>query len=466
MSAVPCVFLSAVTFYLSIGLGDIWWLVWLAPIPILWLALGQSKPSAVVVTAWLAYALGSTNILRAYVGVLPISVLVLAITGPALLFALAVLGTWQVHRRLGAIAALFAFALLWAAVDFLVSLDSANGSVLTPAAATVAAPVLIQTASLVGFVGITFLLGAFSAGIALSLRTHKSLPAIVGTALLLANALYGFIWISPPTGFLRVALVASDDKVGKNKSDDKPAAFAAIEAYVAEIEKLRSTRPALIVLPENISRIAPEWRAEVDAKLAATATATQATLIVGFNTRIDEAQRNVALAFTPGATHPTNYAKRRLVPVLETTVFSPGTGPVVLASGIAVEICKDMDFANMIRDDMVATKATLLAVPAWDFDQDRWSHARVAILRSVENGVPMARSARNGLLTLSDKYGRVVAVTNSAAGIRTLVGELPLSGPGGGTTYAKIGNAFGWLSCVLGTLLVGMSSWRRTTRIL
>ena len=109
------------------------------------------------------------------------------------------------------------------------------------------------------------------------------------------------------------------------------------------------------------------------------------------------------------------------------------------------EICKDMDFHAMIRSDAVATKPELLAVPAWDFKEDDWSHARVAILRSVENGVPMARTARNGLLLLNDRYGRIVVQARSVGRFTTLVGDLPLNGHGGTTIYDRSDDAFGWL---------------------
>jgi apolipoprotein N-acyltransferase len=35
----------------------------------------------------------------------------------------------------------------------------------------------------------------------------------------------------------------------------------------------------------------------------------------------------------------------------------------------------------------------------------------MAVLRAVENGFALARSARNGLLTLSDNRGRILAET-------------------------------------------------------
>jgi len=120
-----------------------------------------------------------------------------------------------------------------------------------------------------------------------------------------------------------------------------------------------------------------------------------------------------------------------------------------LPNGIGLEICKDMDFHAMIRSDAVATRPELLAVPAWDFGQDGWSHARVAIMRSVENGVPLARTARRGLLTLNDRYGRIVAQARSAGGFTTLIGDLPLAGHGGATIYDRSGDIFGWLCLVL-----------------
>jgi len=41
MIAIVCTFLTAIGFYFSIGLGDQWWVAWLAPIPVLWLAFGD-----------------------------------------------------------------------------------------------------------------------------------------------------------------------------------------------------------------------------------------------------------------------------------------------------------------------------------------------------------------------------------------------------------------------------------------
>jgi apolipoprotein N-acyltransferase len=206
--------------------------------------------------------------------------------------------------------------------------------------------------------------------------------------------------------------------------------------------------------------VAPAWRDEVQARLAAASNRSGAIVVAGFNTLIDDARRNIAWSFAPGETTPTTYEKRRLVPVLESAIFTPGSGPKVLAGGIGLEICKDMDFQAMIRKDEVQTQPVLLAVPAWDFDKDDWSHARVAILRSVENGVPMARSARNGLLTLNDRYGRLVARARTTGSFTVLTGDLPLDGRGGNTVYDAIGDVFGWLCMGLSLLAIAGSLMR------
>jgi apolipoprotein N-acyltransferase len=461
MIALACTLATAIGFYFSLGLGDQWWLAWLTPVPVLWYAFGETKAWAAFLATFAAAALGGTSILAAYAGVMPVPVLVLALAGPALLFAVSAMAARRVARALGSVEAMLTFGAAWAALDFLASFSAAGGSVATPAASQIGAPLLIQSASLVGFTGITFLLGFVAAGFALALRRREALPAGIAAAAFAVNAALGALLIGPQTGSIHVALIDSDDVVGAIGRADKARTFKAIDAYAAQIAKLRAAHVSLVVLPENIANLAPEWRGDAEAKLAQAAQAAHATLVAGFNTALDGAQRNVSLAFAPGAAAPVAYMKRRLVVGLETPVFTPGPGPRVLADGTGLEICKDMDFQAMIRDDTVTTKPRLLAVPAWDFGKDDWSHARVAILRSVENGVPMARSARDGLLTLNDRYGRVVARTRTNGGFRVLVGDLPLSGRGGGTLYDRIGDAFAWLCLVLAIGLYALAFRRK-----
>jgi len=57
----------------------------------------------------------------------------------------------------------------------------------------------------------------------------------------------------------------------------------------------------------------------------------------------------------------------------------------------------------------------LLAVPAWDFVVDGRLHFRMALARGIENGFAMVRAAEQGLLTVTDGYGRTIASKTSGA---------------------------------------------------
>ena len=164
MTAIICALLSAVGFYFSVGLGSQWWLAWLAPIPVLWYAFGETRPWRIFFASFAALALGLLNLLLAYGGLLPVPVLILAIGAPSLTFAVSVVAARRVHSRLGDVPAMFAFAALWTMFDLFASFSAAGGSVSTPAAAEVGAPMLMQSASLVGFLGVTFLMGVVAAG--------------------------------------------------------------------------------------------------------------------------------------------------------------------------------------------------------------------------------------------------------------------------------------------------------------
>ncbi len=95
-----------------------------------------------------------------------------------------------------------------------------------------------------------------------------------------------------------------------------------------------------------------------------------------------------------------------------------------------------MDFPLLARQ-YSNDGARLMLVPAWDFVADGWLHGRMAILRGVESEFSIARSVKQGILTLSDSRGRVLAFrVTGAPGFDILVGALPLgSGP---TFYAAL----------------------------
>ena len=451
MTALLCALTSGAGFYLSTDLGTFWPLAWLAPIPVLWLAFGPARPWTVFFAAWAAGAIGGFNLLPAYAGTLPTPVLALAIIGPGLLFAASVMGARFVARRLSPLAGMAAFAVLWTMFDYLASFGL-NGTALSPAYSQVDMPFLIQGASVFGLWVVTFLIGVVSAGLAMGLATKRALFAVLAIALFATNAGFGAwrIVTAPKTPITHVGLGVDDALAAASFKADEKTALGAADAYADAARTLAAQGANLIVFPEKTAVLKPEWRGTVIAEFEAAAHVTQSTIVIGFDDRGAERQNNALIFFSNGAP-PASYSKRRLVPGLE-SAFVPGTASFMLSNRTAVAICKDMDFPAMLRGD-AALHPTLFAVPAWDFGKDRWWHARMAIMRGVENGFAVARSAKEGLLTLSDAYGRVVAEKQSEpGGMITLAGDLP-RGPGA-TLYARIGDAFAWLCVGLALLLL------------
>jgi apolipoprotein N-acyltransferase len=90
----------------------------------------------------------------------------------------------------------------------------------------------------------------------------------------------------------------------------------------------------------------------------------------------------------------------------------------------------------------------LLLVPAWDFADDAWLHGRMAVARGVESGFSIARAAKEGLLTVTDDRGRVLAERNSkSAPFTTLVADVPIRHTT--TIYARLGDWFAWLNILM-----------------
>jgi apolipoprotein N-acyltransferase len=175
---------------------------------------------------------------------------------------------------------------------------------------------------------------------------------------------------------------------------------------------------------------------------------TRATIVVGLIHVAPPFKYNQARVYAPGA--PTlSYDKEHMLPPFESK-FKPGTALALMSepSGTwGVAICKDMDFTQLSRK-YGGAGVGLMLVPAWDFDEDRWSHGHMAVMRGVESGFSVVRSAKRGYLTVSDNRGRILAETASnSAPFATLLAAVPVVHDT--TLYLLLGDWFGWLALAL-----------------
>jgi apolipoprotein N-acyltransferase len=411
-----------------------------------------------VAAAFLGMAIGSGNLwsyMYSHIR-LPWGVTVYAIALPGTMFALCVLLHKCLLLRGRPVAAALAVPVTWVALAFLNNLVSPHATFFDIAYTQMSALPVIQVAAITGIWGIGTLLMLVVTAVAMLGAvqvTRRTRGAIVGvSALILVLALvYGFWRLeAPATSSVRVGLV-SLKQTGKRVSVDTPEGKARQDRYLAAMDRLAALGAQVVVIPEGTFA--------ASAAIPAFARFAQQRGIT-VNVAVDfhgepGAERNTAMVFQPGVSTPVMYNKHHLIPGFEDK-FTPGTAFQMLTGTprIGLAICKDMDF----QDFAVAygqRNTQLLLVPAWDFVEDGWLHSRMAIMRGVEGGFAIARTARSGRLTLSDDRGRVMAEASSEQSDAELVGNLPLRETR--TLYTRWGNWFAWLDVAGALVLVGIA---------
>ena len=440
-------------------------LVLVAPIAILVFALSSQRAWPVGTAAFAAGAIGASGLIYAYGAIFPPMVLVTWILGQGIWYLAIVLLTRWLARRVSTWLAILSYPLFATASEFAFSLVSPHGSFGAIGYGLVDLLPLLQAASIGGVALLSLIAALVPMALAMlivSPAEWRKIAIVAGIPLALICA-FGFARLATNADDqVRIALAAIDSL----QADDEPTEAETVEAAKAYADIVRgfaADHPDIVVLPEKEFGAAPGSDLAA-AQLSQAAGEISATLVAGFNElQPDGARLNLARVFAPQSS-PARYQKRRLVPGLEAD-FIPGDAPFILGDrGIA--ICKDMDFAPMIRE-YGRRDVRLMLVPAWDFVADGRLHARMAVVRGVENGFAVARAAAMGRLTVSDAYGRVVAeATTSVQEPTRLVADVAL-GPGG-TAYVRLGDAFGWLS-ILGAitlLMVGLlPRGRKTQRV-
>jgi apolipoprotein N-acyltransferase len=447
--------LSGVLLAISRDTGHWGALVLVAPVPLLMHALTTRHSLSLFGLVFLTGLMAEAGPMLFYGKVLPLIYAIAVFQ--ALLFALSVLfartlraSPWQ---------AVLGYAAMTAGSEYLVSLVSPNGSFGALGYALVDVLPLLQVAAVGGVPALSFVAAVIPAGVAAVILQPRRIDGwLAWGAPVLAAIIYGLVFLSQPQGpTVRIALLSNDHHAGWRYKPENAQAIA--RQFADEIRAVAADRPTYAVIPEKMfveagdaQSVAPIFQAVADERGIA--------VLVGYDEFINGHRVNSARLYVPSKPVQT-YPKRRMVPGLETE-FTPGPGPLILGE-TGVAICKDMDFAPMIRG---YGGVKLLLVPAWDFVGDARLHGRMAVVRGVENGFALARSASEGLMTLSDAKGRIIAEATSADGPRKLIGDLPL-GPGR-TIYNQVGDVFAWLMLGLWAMLslapAFRAGWRKANR--
>ncbi|WFR80975.1 nitrilase-related carbon-nitrogen hydrolase [Janthinobacterium rivuli] len=448
---------AGVPLYWVLGPQPLGPLAWCAPLPVLWLALRSSRRDAAWMT-FLAAVLGLSSNLAYFRLLMPLPAVLAAIAVKALLWLLVVLATRRLVLRYRASWTVLAYPALWVAIDTLMAAllpDGNWGSLAYSQADNIA---VLQVAALAGVPGLLFLLCLVPSALALLLAGGRAyVPAASTAVLLLAAAWAGGAWrvhgAPAPSGPL-AGLVTIDDFIGPATP---PARAQAIwDQYARHVEALAGQGATLVLLPEKIAVLDPAQADAVRQRFQALARGTGAWITVGIGVQDAAGRRNLAWLFAPDGAVPVSYQKQHLAPPeREFLAGSAYAVQPVAGQAMGLAICKDMHFASL-GQTYGAAGAQAMLVPAWDFQLDAWMGARMTVVRGVENGYAVLRAAREGVLTVSDAYGRVlVERASSAMPGSTLLAPLPAQ-PSIATWAGWLGPLFGWLCVALSVILLCM----------
>lgn len=455
LGRIVAALLSGALLAQSLGLNPFWPLAWIAPIPLLIAAMGASRIGAFAYGALAGAA--SMALMVSYFMELggPASVAIITLSR-ALMWGGFALAVRSAAKHLPDWAGVFVFPALFAGVETLIAAVSPHGSAGAIAYSQMDFVYLIQVAALGGAPAITFVVALLASMIAYLVVKRAFVAALAPLALVGGALAFGIARVPAPLtqpgdAHINAMLLAGDQFAGV------PADWQAVWAgYTPLIERAADQDFRIVVLPEKIARFGPDERGAAIVRLEEIARRRDLLLVVGVDDDTGEGRFNRAFAF--GANETASYDKRHMIPGFESHFAIGQSELIVERDGVqfGVAICKDMDFPDLARR---YAGVTAMLVPAWDFGRDAWLHSRMAMLRGVENGYAIVRSARNGVLTVSDAYGQVTAEAPSGP-LTAYNVAIPRAAPGP-TIYARFGDVFGWAMLALASGLVGWSLWRR-----
>ena len=452
---------------LVVGLQPIWWLAWIAPAPLLVLAFASSAAAARWLTL-LAALIGASVNFRYFSLLMPLPAALLAVLGQALLWMFVVGVSRRIVLRHQSWWTVFAYPVLWVALDTLMAALLPDGNWASLAYSQAAVLPVLQVTSLFGLAGLLFVLAlvpsTLAAGLVFGNRLRRAtLAYALPLALLAATLGYGEFRLRQSTGGAGVTfgMAAIDDAIGPHAT---PAYAERIWAgYERQVAALAAQGAHVIVLPEKIAVLAPAHAEQIQRRLGALAARHGVWIEVGLGVDDGARRLNLAWLFAPSGVMAAGFQKHFMAP--PEREFSRGAAYTIApidGVGYGMAICKDMHFAALGRASGQRGAAVML-VPAWDFQLDRWMAARSTLTRGVENDFAVVRASREGMLSVSDGRGRVLAERRSAPlpGAALLV-TLPVRTPHA-TLYTLVGDALGWL-CVAGAMVLLAIGRRRTPR--
>lgn len=447
--------MAAGLLWFGTGLTPVPALTWLAPLPVFAIAARTHGWAAActATAAWLAASLNMWTYFHEDLQ-MPAIVVVAFLSVQAAIFALTVVVFRSTLRRRYPALAVVGAAATWAAGEFLVSLVSPGGAFSSLAYTQAELLPVVQLASATGVWGISFVLMAVPAAVGALCApdvARAASPRLVAMLCVVVAVTLGYgFWQLRPTQTTSPVTIGLIDV--RQTEDSLPWASTegrkVFQGYLDGLPALATSGATIAVLPEKVFKVTDPDLAELSEQLTRAAAANRMTIVIGLTLKDAAGVHNVGVAYS--AEGYVRYDKQHLVPGWEDHM-TPGDELAFLpGTAIGIAICKDMDYPALTRK-YARQGGKLLLVPALDVDRDGWLHSRMALVRGIETGTAVARSADHGRLTASDAHGRIVAdattmVNTTATTVAVTPGVII-------TPYARFGDWFGWLCAALAALI-------------
>ena len=195
VTTITCILLSGLAWYISDGLnGNYWWLLWIAPVPVLFVAFQTSWKQAFVIS-FIAYLIGRLSWLTYLTNVATLVPAIISILALCLAFALVVAGSRYVFVKNRSWLAVFAYPVFFTVFEFLLLLFSKDGSAASIAYSQSDFLPLVQIVSVTGILGITFFVSFIPSAITIAWlyrNERKQLKPVLITSILFVVVVIAF----------------------------------------------------------------------------------------------------------------------------------------------------------------------------------------------------------------------------------------------------------------------------------
>jgi len=504
--------LSGVLLVLAFPTHDLWWLAWIALVPLLLAILGK-KPKYAFLLSWLCgivFFVGLFDWIREVSGFrFYHHIILLPIMGAY--FALVGLVLGFIGKRRGVRLTLVAAPFVWVSMEFIRS----NFFFLALPWALIAQSQyknlhVIQFASFTGAYGVSFLVVLVNAAVAAAVlafsssfqrwkprgvETPKKIKGIgvcVVTAALVGFAvLHGWTQLSHPFKGNSIKMAVVQGNIEQHRKWDPGFAEAIMQTYKELTQRVSEQEPSLIIWPETATPGAIRRNWKIYKSVMQIASEADTFLLLG-SSQHQKFRRsnqgrikyfNSAFLISPEEKKLSErYDKIRLLPFAEyvplegripwTKLGVPGVGNYVPGNKFkvfetndfrfGVTICWESLFPDLVRQFVENGAQFLVNITneAW-FGRTSAPYLFLSmnVFRAVENRVYMVRCANTGVSCFIDPNGRIVNRVKNAQDqdifVRgVLTGTIiPMESK---TVYTRYGDWFAWvcIGCSLAFLIM------------